>query len=40
MSPETVAALFATCLLAGFAGAIAAYAAPATRSRLIAAAPP
>jgi disulfide bond formation protein DsbB len=40
MSPETVAALFATCLLAGFVGAIALYVAPTTRSRLIAAAPP
>jgi disulfide bond formation protein DsbB len=39
MSPETVATLFATCLLAGFVGVIALSVAPTTRSRLIAAAP-
>jgi disulfide bond formation protein DsbB len=39
MSPETVAALFAACLLAGLTGCIALYVAPTTRSRLVAAAP-
>lgn len=39
MSPETIAALFAACLLVGLGGGIALYSVPTTRSRLIAAAP-
>ncbi|MFT5027118.1 MAG: disulfide bond formation protein DsbB [Ilumatobacter sp.] len=39
MSSETIAALFAACLLGGFVGGIALYVAQTTRSKLVAAAP-